>query len=82
MMESKHKTCIYVQLAEYVVLLILIRSSIYFWPSCYCVYRQSHPSKIIYFLCSSKPIEVKVGLLLKYVLIGCTVTESKCSRIT
>ena len=48
----------------------------------YCVYRQSHPSKIIYYLCSSKSIAVKAGLLLKYVLIGCTVTESKCSRIT
>ena len=56
--------------------------SIYFKPSFYCVYRQSHPSKIIYYLCSSKPIEVKVGLLVEYVLIGYTVTESKCSRIT
>ena len=56
--------------------------SIYFRPSYYCVYRQSHPSKIIYHLCSSKPIEVKVELLFEYVLIGCTVTESKCSRIT
>ena len=56
--------------------------SIYFRRSYYCVYRQSHPSKIIYNLCSSKPIEVKVGLLSEYVLIGCTVTESKCSRIT
>ena len=56
--------------------------SIYFRPSCYCVYRQSHPSKIICYLCSSKSIEVRVGLSLKYVLIGCTVTESKCSRIT
>ena len=56
--------------------------SIYFRPSYYCVYRQSHPSKIIYYLCSSKPIEVKVGLLFEYVLIGCTVTESRCSRIT
>ena len=45
--------------------------SIYFRPSFYCVYRQSHPSKIIYYLCSSKPIEVKVGLLFEYVLIGC-----------
>ena len=43
--------------------------SIYFRPSYYCVYRQSHPSKIIYYLCSSKPIEVKVGLLFGYVLI-------------
>ena len=56
--------------------------SIYFTPSYYCVYRQSQPSKIIYCLCSSKPIEVKVGLLFEYVLIGCTVTESRCSRIT
>ena len=56
--------------------------SIYVRPSCYCVYRRYHPSKIIYYLCSSKPIEVRVRLLLKYVLIGCTVTESKCSRIT
>ena len=56
--------------------------SIHFRPSYYCVYRQSHPSKIIYYLCSSKPIEVKVGLLFEYVLIGCTVTESRCSRIT
>ena len=46
------------------------------------VYTESLPSKIIYYLCSSKPIEVRVGLLLKYVLIGCTVTESKCSRKT
>ena len=52
--------------------------SIYFRPPYYCVYRQSHPSKIIYCLCSSLPIEVKVGLLFEYVLIGCTVTESKC----
>ena len=56
--------------------------SIYFSPSHYCVYRQSNPSKIIYYLCSSKLIEVKVGLLFECVLIGCTVTESKCSRIT
>ena len=56
--------------------------SIYFRPSFYCVYRQSHPSKVIYYLCSSKPIEVKVGLLFEYVLIGCTVTESKCSQMT
>ena len=35
---------------------------------------------IICFL--SKPIEVKVGLLFEYVLIGCTVTESKYSQIT
>ena len=56
--------------------------NIYFRPSFYCVNRQPHPSKIIYYLCSSKPIEVKVGLLFEYVLIGCTVIESKCSRIT
>ena len=56
--------------------------SIYFRPSRYCVCRQSHPSKIIYCLCSSKSIEVKVGLLFEHVLIGCTVTEIKCSRIT
>ena len=56
--------------------------SIYFRPSCYCVYRQSHPSKITYYLCSSKPIEVKVGLLFEYVLMGYTVTKRKCSRIT
>ena len=56
--------------------------SIYFRPSYFCVYRQSHPSKITYCLCLSKPIEVKVGLFFEYVLIGCTVTESKCSRIT
>ena len=56
--------------------------SIYFRPSYYCIYRQSHPSRIIYYLCSSKPIEVKAGSLFEYVLIGCTVTESKCSRIT
>ena len=51
-------------------------------PSYYCVSRQSHPSKIIYYLCSSKTTEVKVGLSFEYVLIGCTETESKCSRIT
>ena len=56
--------------------------SIYVRPSYYCVYRQSHSSKITYYLCPSKPIEVKVGLLFECVLIGCTVTESKCSRIT
>ena len=56
--------------------------SIYFMLSFYCVYRQSHPSKIIYYLCSSKPIEVKVRLLFEYVLIGCAVTKSKYSRIT
>ena len=56
--------------------------SIYFRPTYYCLYRQSNPSKIIYYLCLSKPIEVKVGLLFEYVLIGCTVTESKCSRLT
>ena len=56
--------------------------SIYFRPSYYCVYRRSHPSKIIHYLCSSKLIEVKMWLLFEYVLIGCTVTESKCSRIT
>ena len=56
--------------------------SIYFRPSFYCVYRQSHPSKIIYYLCSSKPIEMEVGLMFEYVLIGCPVTESKCSRMT
>ena len=55
--------------------------SISFRPSYYCVYRQSYPSKIIYDLCSSKPIEVKAGLF-EYVLIGCTVTESNFSRIT
>ena len=55
--------------------------SIEFRPSCYCVYRQSHAPKIIYYLCSRKPIEVKVGLLFEYVLIGCTATESKYSRI-
>ena len=50
----------------------------------YCVYRQFHLSNIIrqvYYLCLSKPIAVKVGLL-KYVLIRCTVTERKRSRIT
>ena len=47
-----------------------------------CIPTVSSFKKIIYYLCSSKPIEVRVGLLLKYVLIGCTVTESKCSRIT
>ena len=56
--------------------------STYFRPSYYCVYRQSHPYKITYYLCLSKSIEVKVGLLFEYVLIGCTVTESNCSRIT
>ena len=56
--------------------------SIYFRPSYYCVYRQSHPHKITYYLCVNKPIEVKAGLLFEYVLIGCTVTESKCSRMT
>ena len=57
--------------------------SIYFRPSYYCVYRQSHPFKMIYHLCSSKPIVVKVGLLFEYyMLIGCTVTESKRSRMT
>ena len=56
--------------------------SIHFRPSYFCVYRQSHPSKITYCLCLSKPYEVKVGLFFEYVLIGCTVTESKCSRIT
>ena len=30
----------------------------------------------------SDPIEVKVGLLSENVLVGCTVTESKCSQIT
>ena len=55
---------------------------IYFRPSYYCVYQQSHSSNIIYSLCSSKPTEVKGGLLFEYVLIGCTVTENKCSRIT
>ena len=30
----------------------------------------------------SEPIEVKVGLLFENVLTGCTVTKSKCSRIT
>ena len=55
---------------------------VYFRVLYYCVYRQSHPSKITYYLCSSKPIGVRVGLLLKYVLIGCTVTESKYSWIT
>ena len=55
---------------------------IYLRPSYYCVYRQSHPSKMKYYLCSSKPIEVKVGFLFEYVLIGCTVTENKYSRIT
>ena len=49
---------------------------IYVRPLYYCVYRQSHLFKIIYYLCSSKPIEIKVGLLFEYVLIGCTVTES------
>ena len=67
------------QLAEYVMLLILI--AFISGLSYYCVYRQFHPSKIICYLCSSKPIEVKVGLSFEYVLIGCTVTESKCSRI-
>ena len=67
------------QLAEYVVLLILI--AFIFRPSYYCGYRQSHPSKIIYYSCSSKHIEVKVGWLFEHVLLGCTVTESKCSRI-
>ena len=47
----------------------------------YCVYRQSHCSKIILLFVLRKPIEVRVGLLLKYVLRGCTVTESKCSWI-
>ena len=56
--------------------------SIYFGPSYYCIYRQFHPFKIIYYFRSSKLIEAKVGLLFAYVLIGCTVTESKCSRIT
>ena len=57
--------------------------SIYLWSSFYCVCRQSHNSKIIYYLCSSKPLAVKVGLLFEYVLIGCTVvTESKYSWTT
>ena len=56
--------------------------SIYFRPSYYCICRQSNPFKIIYYLCFSKPSEVKVGLLFEYVVIGCTATESKCSRIT
>ena len=30
----------------------------------------------------SEPIEVKVALFFKNVLTGCTVAESKCSRIT
>ena len=55
---------------------------IYFRSSFCCVYRQSHTSKIIYYLCSSRPIAVKVGFSFEYVLIGCTVTESKYSRIT
>ena len=33
------------------------------------------PRKYFYW-CSSKPIEVRVGLLLKFVLRGCTVTET------
>ena len=57
-------------------------NSFHFRSSCYCVYRQSRPSKIIYYSCLSKPIEVKVELLFEYVLVGCTVTETKCSRIT
>ena len=56
--------------------------NIYFRPSYYFVYRQSHPSKRIYYLCLSKPIEAKAGLLFEYVQMGCTATESKCSRIT
>ena len=56
--------------------------SIYFRPSYVGVYRQSYSSKITYCLCSSKPIEVKEGLFFEYVLIGCTVTESKRSWIT
>ena len=56
--------------------------SIYLRLSYYCVYRQSHPYKMIYNLCLSKPIEVKVELLFEFVLIKCIVTESKCSRIT
>ena len=30
----------------------------------------------------SEPIEVKVGLLFENMLTGCTITESKCSRVT
>ena len=30
----------------------------------------------------SEPIAVKVGLMFENVLAGCSVTESKCSRIT
>ena len=62
--------------------MLLIFDSICFWPSYYCVYRQSHPYKIMYNLCLSGPIEVKVGLLFENVLTGCIITESKCSRIT
>ena len=52
--------------------------NIYFRPSYYYVYKQSHLYKIIYYT----PIEVKVGLLSENVLAGCIVTKDKCSRIT
>ena len=55
--------------------------SIYLGLILLCIPTVSSFQDNIYYLCSSKPIEVRVGLL-KHVLIGCTVTESKCSRIT
>ena len=42
--------------------------SIYFRPLYYYVFQQFHPYKIIYYLCLSEPIEVKVGLLFENVL--------------
>ena len=69
------------RLAESVGLLILI--AFYFRPSYYYVYRQSHLYKIIYHMCLVTPLsEVKVGLLSENALARCTVTESRCSRIT
>ena len=69
------------RLAGSVVLLILI--AFYSRPSYHFVYRQSHLYKIIYCMCLVTPLgEVKVGLLSENVLAGCTVTESKCPRIT
>ena len=50
---------------------LLIFGSIYFRSYVVVYTDQSHPSNIIiYYLYSSKPIAMKVGLLLKYVLIS------------
>ena len=69
------------QLTESLVLLLLI--AFVFRASYYYVDRQSHLYKIMcirYMI--SDPVEVKVRCLFENVLAGCTVTESKCLRIT